>query len=160
MAYYTLRFERYVQFSQTVEVEAESLDAAIEHARKIEIVYEGEEGDAKLVLNEGCWEEEWEDTVTYPRLCSVSDSAGNELARVNIPTPTRDWLDECLTRQWGRDETHSPSYKEIEGAFSTTSYLWDRLTPDLTDKGCAELERERLERSTAPALGMKAPSDI
>lgn len=136
MPTYTLMYERYLLSTCEFEVKANTLDEAIAAAEELESETEAN------------WECQF-DSTTEPRLRSVFDQGGVELVCVNNPFYVpRSELEACLTGQWGRDPALAPTDKHWVAEVRRHRAMWDRVAPDITEQGRAEMERcvRRLRR--------------
>ena len=136
MPTYTLRYELYLLNTCEFEVKANTLDEAI-------AATEGFDPEA-----EGYWGCQF-DTMTEPRLRSICDKRGVELVRASIP-PYLPYSEAqaCLTEQWGRNPVLPPFEEEGEVEAKRLQAMWDRVAPEITDEGYADMNRgaERLCR--------------
>lgn len=144
MPKFALRFERYLQVQSVVEIEADSLDDAVDKAGDIDV--------SNLT-----WEEPDADCATAARLYSVE--AGEEmLAQVAFAQDYgQSWTNVCLTAQWERVLDAPQSSEEIRAFAVAASAHYGQLRPEISDELRSEVEASRLRDTTPPASSDALP---
>lgn len=144
MPKFSLRFERYLQSQCTVEVEADTLDAAVAAAEAVD----------PYALD---WDEPDPTCATAARLYSI-EREGEVDARVAFAEDYGHcWTNACLTEQWPR-ALEEPLEREELGLFADQAAAhYGRLTPELSDEAKRDLVASRLRASAPTPTGEADP---
>lgn len=144
MPKFSLRFERYLQSQCIVEVEADTLDAAVAAADALD----------PYALD---WDEPDPTCATAARLYSV-EREGEVDARVAFAEDYGQcWTNACLTEQWPRALEEPMAREELASFADQAAAHYIRLTPELSDEARRELVATRLRASALTPTGGADP---
>lgn len=144
MPKFSLRFERYLQSQCIVEVEADTLDAAVAAAEALD----------PYALD---WDEPDPTCATATRLYSV-EREGEVDARVGFAEDYGQcWTNACLVEQWSRALSEPLKREELASFADQAAAHYGRLTPELSDEARRDLESARLRASTVMPIGEADP---
>lgn len=140
MTKFDLRFERYLQSQCVIEIEADTLDAAIAAAEAID----------PYAMD---WEEPDPACATAARLYCV-EREGVVDARVGLAEDYGQcWTNACLIEQWPRALEEPLTREELALFADQAAVHYGCLTPELSDEARRDLTTSRLRAATPMPTG-------
>ena len=144
MPKFSLRFERYLQSQCIVEIEADTLDAAVSAAEALD----------PYAMD---WDEPDPTCATAARLYAI-ERAGEVDARVAFAEDYGQcWTNACLIEQWPRALEEPLTREELASFADRAAAHYGRLTPELSDEAKRDLESARLRASATMPIGVADP---